>query len=238
MTVVRVVVLNYEGGDDLVRAVDALAATHTQATVQIVVVDNGSTDTSVAAVEAAHPDVEVRRTGANRGFGANNDALRDLQGIDYVALVNNDAFVEPGWLDPLVDALAADQGLGAVQAKILFEPRFVEVHVEALASVRRFDPRRFGVQLRGARVDGVDVWAGVHLASGGLGPTLEGDQRVEWTAPWAVVRVPVDRRAGSRSRRTAGGHRGAQAGAVGRHRRRRRAGAHPRAGLGGGAPGG
>ncbi len=192
MTVVRVVVLNYEGGDDLVRAVDALAATRTDASVQIVVVDNGSTDTSVAAVEATHPEVEVRRTGTNRGFGANNDALGDLDGIDYVALVNNDAFVEPGWLDPLVDALAADDQLGAVQAKIVFEPRFVEVHVETLASVRRFDPRRFGVQLRGARVDGVDVWPGVHVASGGLGPTLEGGQRVEWTAPWAVVRVPVD----------------------------------------------
>jgi GT2 family glycosyltransferase len=192
VTVVRVVVLNYEGGDDLVRAVDALAATRTEATVQIVVVDNGSTDTSVAAVEAAHPDVEVRRTGVNRGFGANNDALGDLDGIDYVALVNNDAFVEPGWLDPLVDALASDDRLGAVQAKILFEPRFVEVHVETLASVRRWDPRRFGIQLRGARVEGADVWGDVHLATGGLGPTLEGDDRVEWTAPWGVVRVPVD----------------------------------------------
>ena len=136
--------------------------------------------------------MEVRRTGVNRGFGANNDALADLAGVDFVALVNNDAFVEPGWLDPLVAALAADEGLGAVQAKILFEPRFVEVHIETLASVRRFDPRRFGVALRGARVEARDAWADVHLGAGGLGPTLDGDDRVEWTAPWAVVRVPVD----------------------------------------------
>ncbi len=192
MSLVRAVVLNYDGGDDVVRCVDALVATSSEATVQVVVVDNGSTDASAEALEAAHPQVEVRRTGSNRGFGANNVALADLDGIDYVALVNNDAFVEPGWLDPLVATLDTDAGLGAVQSKILFEPGFVEVEVETAASVRRWDPRRFGVVLRGARLDGEDVWPGVHLASGGLGARLEDGVRVEPTAPAAVVRVPVD----------------------------------------------
>ena len=191
MTVVRVVVLNYDGGDDVVRAVDALAATATTATVEIVVVDNGSGDGSAEAVEAAHPDVEVLRTGANRGFGANNDALGDLSGIDHVALVNNDAFVEPGWLDPLIAALDADPRVGAAQAKILLEPRFVEIHLETLATEHRHDPRRFGVELRGLRVDGEDRWAGAHLASGSLGPVLDGGVRVERTAPWAQLRVPL-----------------------------------------------
>ena len=52
-------------------------------------------------------------SGTNLGFVANNLALADLAGLDYVALVNNDAFVDPGWLDPLVDALETDSGSGA-----------------------------------------------------------------------------------------------------------------------------
>jgi len=195
VTVVRVVVLNYDGGPDLVRAVEALERSTFDGSVQVVVVDNGSTDASPEAVEAAHPDVRVIRTGANRGFGANNDALVDLDGVDYVALVNNDAFVEPGWLDPLVAALEADAGVGAAQSKILLEPRFVEVQIETLATTRRFDPRRFGVQLSGLRLEGHDRWAAAHLAAGGHGPVLQptpgGTRRVEWTMPFAELRVPV-----------------------------------------------
>ena len=55
------------------------------------------------------------RPGRNTGFaGGNNLALRDLDGVDYVALLNNDAFVEPGWLEPLVAALEA--GLSFAQS--------------------------------------------------------------------------------------------------------------------------
>jgi N-acetylglucosaminyl-diphospho-decaprenol L-rhamnosyltransferase len=92
-----------------------------------VVIDNDSIDGSAAAVVAAHPEIRLIQTGANLGFVANNLALNDLDGIDYVALVNNDAFVEPGWLTPLVEALDTDPGLGAVQSKILFVDRVIEI---------------------------------------------------------------------------------------------------------------
>ena len=118
MTVVRVVVLNYDGGADLVRGRRRAGARRVRRRpCEVVVVDNASTDGSPEAVEAAHPDVAVVRTGANRGFGANNDALVDLDGVDYVALVNNDAFVDPGWLDPLVAALEATPGWGRRRAR-------------------------------------------------------------------------------------------------------------------------
>ena len=37
----------------------------------------------------------------------------DLDGVDYIGLVNNDATVEPGWLRALVDELEADASVGA-----------------------------------------------------------------------------------------------------------------------------
>ena len=94
------------------------------------------------------PDVEIRQVGRNDGFPANNHALRDLDGVRYVALVNNDAFVEPGWLEPLVEALDADLGLGAACPKLILAPRFTEVVVEAPRvrprSGRPPPPRRHG----------------------------------------------------------------------------------------------
>jgi N-acetylglucosaminyl-diphospho-decaprenol L-rhamnosyltransferase len=119
---VRVVVVNFNGGDAVVRCVDALRALDTRHHVEIVVVDNDSTDGSPARVRE-RPGVAVWPTGSNLGFVANNLALADLTGLDYVALVNNDAFVEPGWLEPLVEALEADPALGAVQSKIVFDQR-------------------------------------------------------------------------------------------------------------------
>ena len=49
-----------------------------------------------------YPRVRLVRNDHNGGFVANNLALRDLDGADYVGLVNADSFVEPGWLRPLV----------------------------------------------------------------------------------------------------------------------------------------
>ncbi len=192
MTTVRVVVLNYNGGDDVGRALDALARLRFDGQVEVVVIDNASTDGSADAVVAAHPEVRLVRNPTNVGFGANNEALVDLDGVDYVALLNNDAFVEPGWLTPLVDALEADGGLGAAQSKILLDPRFVEVAIETTPTSRRYDARTFGVQIRGLRVDGGDAWDRAHVADGGHGRQLDGGAAVEWTAPSAVLRAPVE----------------------------------------------
>jgi GT2 family glycosyltransferase len=118
---VRVVVLNHNGGDKVARCVDALLATEWPADrLEIVVIDNASADGSDVAVAIAHPEVRLAQTSTNGGFPANNHALRDLHSVDYVALVNNDAFVEPGWLAPLVAALDGDARLGAANALILF----------------------------------------------------------------------------------------------------------------------
>ena len=127
------VILNYNGGTFVLRSVGAVVATEWPLDrLEVVVIDNASTDESAARIAAQYPRVDLRLRTVNTGFVANNDAFSDLADVDYVALVNNDAFVEPGWLTPLVAALEADDGLGAVCPKVLFSHSYVEVEVEGL----------------------------------------------------------------------------------------------------------
>ena len=89
-----------------------------------IVVDNGSTDGTVEYLRERHPGVDVVALDGNRGFaGAVNAGIARAQG-DYVALLNNDAEPEPGWLAELVAALDADPSAGSAASKLrmLHEP--------------------------------------------------------------------------------------------------------------------
>ncbi len=101
---VRIVIVNYNAGAHLARAVaSTLAQTHAE--FELVVVDNGSTDHSLDALPA-DPRLSVRRMGANLGFAAgNNRGAADAAG-NWLATLNPDAFPEPGWLDALLAAAA------------------------------------------------------------------------------------------------------------------------------------
>ena len=189
---VRLIVLNWNGADHLVRCLDALCALDWPADrLDLVVIDNASTDGSDAIV-ADFPRVRLVRNDRNGGFVANNLALRDLDGVDYVGLVNPDSFVEPGWLRALVAGLEADPGLGAVSARLLFADRFAEVSVESPTfDPPGPDPRALGVRVSGVRVDGVDRWRDAQVAGGwGIEHGADGGT-FQWTAASVTVRVPI-----------------------------------------------
>jgi GT2 family glycosyltransferase len=167
---VRVVVLNYD--DHL----------------EVVLVDNGSVDGVVDRVRDEYPEVVVREPLANLGFaGGCNLGIGDPAAgdYDYVALVNNDALPEPGWLLPLVDALDGDPGLGAASSKILFADRYWGVRIDTVASHRR------GVRLSGLEVDGQAAWADATFDEGFWGPETPqpGEPGSRWSKARAEVRM-------------------------------------------------
>jgi GT2 family glycosyltransferase len=117
----RAVVVCWNNRDVLGRCLEHLLASRwDDGRLDVVVVDNGSTDGSVDGLAARFPTVRVIETGANLGFaGGANAGLTDLDDVWAVALVNSDAFVEPGWLAPLAAALE-DPAVGAACPKLLF----------------------------------------------------------------------------------------------------------------------
>ena len=193
---VRAVVLNYNGGDLTVECLRKLRMTEWPADrFEVVLVDNASTDSVVATTRAEWPDVRVIESDRNLGFaGGCNLALRDLDGVDAVALVNSDVLVEPGWLAPLARALSHNPSVGAACPKMLFASRFREVELRSgTRRPGRGDRRRLGVRVSGARAGGTDVWRDTQLVDGFWGPEHgpEPESGYQWTSGRAVFRVPV-----------------------------------------------
>jgi GT2 family glycosyltransferase len=191
---VGIAIVNRDGRDLLLRCLESLEALDwPRDGLEIVVVDNASTDRSVDAVRSRRPDVRVLEETTNRGFaGGANRAIEELRHVDYVALVNNDAVVAPDWLRPLVDALEADPGLGAANSKVLFDGRFLEVSLDRPAAPRsRADPRPVGVQVSGVRVDGRDEWRRAQFVRGWHREEVVDGVPFRWSSGPALVRVPA-----------------------------------------------
>jgi GT2 family glycosyltransferase len=104
---VCVIIVNYNGGSLLRRCIGTLGD-QTLPPREIIIVDNGSADGSIAGLN----DLPVMKTGrvriitpgANLGFAAANNLGASQAGTPWIATLNPDAFPEPEWLAQLMDA--------------------------------------------------------------------------------------------------------------------------------------
>lgn len=118
---VSVLVLNWNGARILPACLRALEQTAYPADRwEAVLIDNASTDGSAEAAAEAFPYVTVRRNAGNWGFGRGyNESMRAAPG-PYVALLNSDTRVTPGWLDALVTQAERDDRIAAATAKLVY----------------------------------------------------------------------------------------------------------------------
>jgi GT2 family glycosyltransferase len=90
---------------------------------RILLVDNGSSDSSVAQISGVFPNLEILQTGINLGFGAGNNCgirLAVERGAEYVWLLNNDTHVFPETLTHLLAKAEEDPTYGAVGSVLLY----------------------------------------------------------------------------------------------------------------------
>jgi N-acetylglucosaminyl-diphospho-decaprenol L-rhamnosyltransferase len=108
---------NYNGSQRLGRALRSLR--EQTRPVDVVVIDNGSTDDSVALVREEFPEVAVLELGQNLGFGrAINRAVHEHP-ADPVILLNNDVECEPRFVEAMLDGL--DENTQAVAGMLVQE---------------------------------------------------------------------------------------------------------------------
>jgi GT2 family glycosyltransferase len=120
---VSVVVVNWNRSHLLRNCLSSLAAQR-DARLQVIVVDNGSTDDSLQMLEQDFSSREelnltVVKNSDNRGFCAANNQGIALATGDWIALLNNDAEAEPDWLSNLLRAVQNRPQAGMAASKIL-----------------------------------------------------------------------------------------------------------------------
>jgi len=185
---VRVVVVNFNGGDITLRCVDALRVTHfPRERLEIVVVDNGSTDGVTSILKERYPDVVVVESATNEGFARGcNLALGDLDGVDFVALINNDALVEPNWLEPLLAGFTHAR-VGAVCPKLLLNLYAHAVLLQPSELSELPDGRLVGARVDRLVVNGDDQTAMVRFDERFWDPDRESERPGRWSKGTASV---------------------------------------------------
>ena len=154
---VSVVVVNWNGVTYLPDCLGSIAR-QSYPSLEIVVVDNGSTDGSVALLRAAYGSrIHLIESPTNLGFaGANNVALRWVAARApdaWALLLNNDAVVDPRAVSAMVREAERDDSGGAVGATVLRYHEPDRVETLAGGTISRLTGMSRGVRAGAARTD-------------------------------------------------------------------------------------
>lgn len=125
-----VVVVAYNSGQFLRECVASIYNTHPE--VEIIVVDNASTDGAAMQVQAEFPSVKVVRNDENTGFGAGSNLGSTSTDREFLVFLNPDTVVLDGWLEALVRPLAEDLSIGLVTPKVLIRDDPDHINVAGL----------------------------------------------------------------------------------------------------------
>lgn len=154
MTGLSIVIVNWNTGDLLRRCVASLVAAAPAAAHEIIVVDNASSDQSLAglrrdqAASALFHDGRLRivENAENRGFGAANNQAFALSRSSFVLLLNPDTQMVPGAIESLIAVLHADPRIAACG------PRLVNPDGSLQISVWRNPPTAWEIVLSNLRL--------------------------------------------------------------------------------------
>lgn len=112
-----VIVLNWNNASDTIECLNSLKNS------DVLVVDNGSTDDSVAKIRETFPTLAILENGRNLGYAAGNNRGIELalqMGAELIILLNNDTVVAPNFTEELIKAAKENPEAGAFGAKIYF----------------------------------------------------------------------------------------------------------------------
>ncbi|MCE6999137.1 glycosyltransferase [Saccharothrix sp. S26] len=187
-----VVIATRDRADDLARTLGRLQ----RLDVPVIVVDNGSSDDTVARVRREFDQVEVLALGRNEGALARNHGVRHAS-TPYVAFSDDDSWWAPGALPCAEELFARHPRLGLVAARTIVEPdgRLDPVCVEMAHSALGRDDDLPGPSVLGFVCCGAIVRRSAFLRVGGFHPVLfwPGEERLfSWdlaAAGWACCYV-------------------------------------------------
>jgi GT2 family glycosyltransferase len=126
-SLLSIIIPNWNGAKFLPACLDSLAR-QTVKQLEVIIVDNASTDESASLVHTDYAWVKWVRLPANRGFtGACNAGIALARGA-YIALLNNDTEVDERWAETVVSAFEQHSDVGSVASKMLLFNQRDHIH--------------------------------------------------------------------------------------------------------------
>lgn len=118
MNKVAVIILNWNGEKLLKEFLPSVIETTDNSIADVIVVDNGSSDSSVELIRKEFPQVKLIVFPENYGFAEGyNRAIKETN-YPYTILLNSDVATTEGWVNPLYEYMEANPNVGACQPKI------------------------------------------------------------------------------------------------------------------------
>ncbi|MBD3238195.1 MAG: glycosyltransferase [Candidatus Moranbacteria bacterium] len=109
---ISVIIVTWNGGKILKNCLKSLVSNKADLKLQIIIVDNNSTDKTTQFIKTNYPEVELIENSINKGFArANNQGIKKAQ-ADYILLLNQDIQILPGALIKLYDFLTQNKKTG------------------------------------------------------------------------------------------------------------------------------
>ena len=116
-SLISIIVLNYNAGELLLNCIKSLKKS-TYQNIEILVVDNISSDDSHSKCKKQFPDIKLIQNRKNLGYcGGNNVGIKEAKG-KFIVILNPDTIVEENWLDEMFNAFN-EFGDGLYQPKII-----------------------------------------------------------------------------------------------------------------------
>lgn len=114
---VSVIVLNWNGKENVQKCLNSLHRVKNQS-LEIIVVDNNSTDGSIDFIKKNFPKVVLVENRKNFGFAEGNNIGFEVARGDFVLILNNDTEVTNNFLNPLLKDFEDDPKIGCIQPQI------------------------------------------------------------------------------------------------------------------------
>lgn len=125
MKKVSIIILNWNGKELTRNCLNSIREHTDYPDYEVIVVDNGSTDGSVAMLENEFPEAKLIKNDRNLGFGKGNNQGMEIAQGEYFFLLNNDTLVTEGWLTNAVEIMESDNRIASV-GSTLISPNEVE----------------------------------------------------------------------------------------------------------------
>ena len=117
--VVSIVIVTWNGKRYAIECLESLQALESKLSLQVIVVDNASTDGTPEAIREQFPEVQLVQNSENLGFAKANNIGVGLSRGKYVCLLNSDVVVPKGCFEKMVEFMDANPGIGLLGPKML-----------------------------------------------------------------------------------------------------------------------